>query len=190
MPEAADYQFQVREKARKEREARANNADFTRFDVRIGDETHPSMWKRNAIFLICKRLCENGTSPEEITALFDWRTNRVWYAVDGIVDSPEFEKRASEKASAGGPNFDRRRWFCEDIELVRDNGKTYAFSNQWGGPTWHKAMDLLKGKYPQIRCAIGVGNYTTGSVKSWTGHGLKTTISTPRSIKMLLAPKE
>jgi hypothetical protein len=106
LPEAADYQFQVREKARKEKQARASNADFTRFNVKIGAEAHPSMWKRNAIFLICRRLCEKGIGPDEITALFDWR-NRVWLSVEGIVDAAEFERRASEKASSGGPGFDR-----------------------------------------------------------------------------------
>ncbi len=151
LPEAADYQFQVREKTRKERQARASNADFTRFDVEIGDEAHPSMWKRNAIFFICKHLCEKGVNPDEITALFDWRPNRVWYSVDGVVDASAFEKLASQKASSSGGSFDRRRWFCGDDELVHANGKIYAFSNQWGGQSWHKAMGLLKEKYPQFK---------------------------------------
>ncbi len=125
--------------------------DFTRFDVQIGDEAHPLMWKRNAIFFICKHLCEKGVNPDEITALFDWRPNRVWYSVDGVVDASEFEKLASEKASSGGGSYSRRRWFCRDGELVHANEKTYAFSNQWGGQSWHKAMGLLKEKYPQFK---------------------------------------
>jgi hypothetical protein len=32
--------------------------------------------------------------------------------------------------------------------------KTYAFSNQWGGDTWHKAMSLLKEKYPQFKISF------------------------------------
>jgi hypothetical protein len=151
LPEAAAYQFQVREKTLKERQARVSNADFTRFDVQIGDEAHSSMWKRNALFLICRRLCEKAVSPDEIASLFDWRANRVWYAVDGAVDASEFERRASEKASAGGLSFDRPRWFCEDGELIQANGKTYAFSKMWGGPSWHKAMNLIKEKYPQFK---------------------------------------
>ncbi len=150
LPEAADYQIQVREKVRKERQARVTNVDFTRFDVQIGDETHPSMWKRNAIYLICKHLCDKGVSPDEIATLFDWRTNRVWYSVDGDVDASEFERLASEKASSSGTRFGRRRWFYGDGELVQADGKTYAFSNQWGGQNWHKAMGLLKEKYHQF----------------------------------------
>lgn len=108
------------------------------------------MWKRNAIFLICKHLCEKGISPDQIAAIFDWRSNRVWYSVDGLVDTAKFEGLASEKASSGGQIFNRRRWFCEDGELVQANGKTYAFSNQWGGQSWHKAMELLKERYHQF----------------------------------------
>lgn len=151
LPEAAEYQVQVREKARKEREARTGNADFTRFDVHIDGETHPSMWKRNAIFLVCRRLCETGTDPEKIAELFDWRSGRrTWYTVDGIVDASDFARLASEKAASGGTPFVPRRWFCGEGELVHANNKTWAFSNQWGGQNWHRAMTLLKETWPQF----------------------------------------
>jgi hypothetical protein len=142
LPEAEEYQVQFREKAQKERQARASNADFTRFDVQIGDETHKAMWKRNAIFLICKSLCDKGVNPDDIAALFDWRGN-VWFSIVGTVNAADFEKQGLEKG------FDGRRWFWEDDELIHANGKTYAFTNQWGGPNWHRAMNLLKEKYPQ-----------------------------------------
>lgn len=151
LPEAAEYQVQVREKARKERQAGTSGADFTRFDVEIEGERHTSQWKRNAVFLICKHLCERSVDPEEIATLFDWRSNRVWYSVEGAIDAAGFDRLAQEKASAGGLNFDRRRWFSGDGELIRANGKTYAFSNQWGGENWHRAMNLLKEKYPQLK---------------------------------------
>lgn len=152
LPEAAEYQIQVREKARKERQSRSSNIDFTRFDIQIGDEQHLSMWKRNAIFIVCKRLCEKGITPNEIASLFDWRVNRVWYSVDGTVNAQEFEQRAMHKAASGkGTVFRQTRFFCDDNELITSEGKTYAFSNQWGGKNWHKAMNLLKEKYPQFK---------------------------------------
>jgi hypothetical protein len=150
LPEAAEYQVQVREKARKEREARSGGADFTWFDVQIDGERHPMMWKRNANYLICKRLCDKGTNPDELAALFHWRPGRVWCVVDGRVDSTEFERLASEMSSSAGTSFDRRRWFCGEDELIQANGKTYAFSNQRGGQNWHRAMELLKEKYKQL----------------------------------------
>ena len=151
LPEAVDYQVQVRDKARKEQEIRTSNADFTRFNVHIGDEVRTSMWKRNAIFLICKYLCDHGINPEEIAEHFSWRPSLVWYSVDGMMDSPGFAKSAAEKAAAGGPLYNAARWYRGENELVHANGKTYAFSNQWGGETWHNAMGLLKENYPQFR---------------------------------------
>ena len=151
LPEAADYQFQVREKVQKERQARASNIDFTRFNIRIGDVAQSSMWKRNAIFLVCKQLCQSGVSPDEIAALFEWRPNRVWYCVEGQLDAHEFDRLASVKGSIEGASYNRRRWFAEASDLIHSNGKTYAFSNQWGGPNWHRAMKLLKERYPQFQ---------------------------------------
>jgi hypothetical protein len=150
LPEVQEYQVQIRDKVRKEREARTSGVDFTRFDIRIEDEQHPAMWKRNAIFLICKRLCDKGVNPAEIPSLFSWRPNRVWYSVDGVVDAAEFKTRGAAKATTTGATFDARRWFCDDGELCRADEKTYAFSTQWGGEGWHRAMRALKARYPQF----------------------------------------
>lgn len=153
LPEAAEYQVQAREKSRKERQARQSGADFTRYDVTLGDVTFPDQWKRNAIFLVCKRLCEGHASPQEIDDLFDWRSH-VWYSVDGEVGAEDFVVRAKAKADAGGPAFDHRRWFCEDEDLVRAGGATFAFSKMWGGENWRVAMTLMRDKYPMLDLAF------------------------------------
>jgi hypothetical protein len=150
LPEVAEYQVQLREKVRKEREARTAGVDFTRYIIQIDGEQHSSMWKRNAILLICKRLCAKSVSPEAIASLFTWRPNRVWYSVDGTVGATEFVTLAEANAAAGGGSFSRRRWFCEDGELIHANGRTYAFSDQWGGQGWRDAMTALKGAYPEF----------------------------------------
>jgi hypothetical protein len=151
LPEAAEYQVQVREKSRKERLARVGGADFTRYDLTIDGETHGIQWKRNAIYLACRKLCDIGVAPDEISALFDWRANRVWYPISGSHEASEFQRLASENADAGGPAFDPRRWFSENNELVRFGGYTYAFSKMWGGDGWHRAMKLLRETYPRLR---------------------------------------
>ena len=152
LPEAAEYQVQVREKARKERRARTSGIDFTRFDVQVDGQYYPSMWKRNAIFRICWHLCKKGVNPDEIAGLFDWRgDHRIWFVVEGEMDAAEFEQSAVEKEAVGGPRFDARRWYCGEDELLHIAGKTYAFSSQWGGENWHRAMNLLKEKYPQFK---------------------------------------
>lgn len=150
-PEAAEYQVKIREKIRKERQARTSGADFTRFDIQFDGERHLNMWKRNAVFLICKGLCNRGVKTDEIFNLFTWRPTKVWYSVDGVLNASEFEEQAATKALAAGQNYNARRWFGDDGELVHEGARTYAFSNQWGGPNWHKAMNILKDKYPQFK---------------------------------------
>jgi hypothetical protein len=150
LPEVAEYQVQIREKVRKEREARAGGIDFTRYNIRINGEQHAAMWKRNAIFLICRYLVTQSIGPETIAALFKWRQNRVWFSVDGTVGASEFATLAADKTNADGGNFSPRRWFCEDKELIHANGKTYAFSDQWGGDGWKNAMNAVKEAYPQF----------------------------------------
>jgi hypothetical protein len=148
LPEAEEYQVQIRDKVRKEREARTSTIDFTRFDIQIDGEHFPAMWKRNAILVICKHLCDKAVDPAEIASLLSWR--RAWYWVDGEVDATEFTSRAAAKATETGATFDATRWFCGDQELCRANGKTFAFSNQWGGADWRKGMNALKERYSEF----------------------------------------
>jgi len=152
LPEAEEYQVQIREKSQKERTARTTNMDFTRFDIVIGDERHEAMWKRNAIFVVCKHLVQHGIAPEEISKLLHWRRDfRIWYAVDGAADADEFSRLAQERAEKNGLSYSPNRWFNEDDDLIIFDGKTYAFSNQWGGTNWHKAMNALKEAFPQFQ---------------------------------------
>ena len=144
LPEAADYQFKRREKNRTERLARVGGPDFTKFDLEMDGKAYGAMWKRNAIFVICQHLCKNEVAPEEIALLFDWRSSRIWLSLDGELDAMEFELAASKKTGVKGQS---RRWFCSEDQLVRVGGKTHAFSNQWGGQSWHRAMKLLQEKY-------------------------------------------
>jgi hypothetical protein len=130
LPEAEEYQVQIRDKVRKEREARISTIDFTRFDIRIEDKNYPAMWKRNAILLICKHLCDKGINPVEIANLLSWR--RVWYWVDATVDSTQFTSHAAAKATETGANFDATRWFCGDQELCRADEKDFRVLKSMG----------------------------------------------------------
>jgi hypothetical protein len=154
LPEAADYQFQVREKVLRERQSRTYNVDFTRFDVSVADLTVADQWKRNAIFFVCKNLCLRGIEPEAIAQVFDWRPNSVWLVIEGEVDASDFGRLAAERAATLGASFDSKRWFCAEDELLHKNGRTYAFSNQWGGDKWHRAMNLLKERYPNFQISF------------------------------------
>ena len=153
LPEAAEYQVQVREKTQKERKAKNYSIDFTRYDVSIRGEMHKSQWKRRAILLVVRALVVNGVPPDRIAGLMPWRPNRVWWSVEGEVDAEGFAERASSDARSNGSAFDKRRWFCDDDELVSVGGRTYAFSNQWG-KSWPKAMSLLAESFPEHKISF------------------------------------
>ncbi len=148
LPEAAEYQVQVKEKIQKERKAKSCTIDFTRYDVSIRGKIYPAQWKRRAILLVVKALVEQGISPERIAELIHWRPNRLWLSVEGDVDAEHFMEQASREAKAGGGIFDKRRWFCDDDDLLNANGRTYAFSNQWG-KRWPEAMSVLVEAFPE-----------------------------------------
>lgn len=129
LPEAAEYQVQIRNKAQEQRVARTS--DRTQFDVTINGVTYPALGKRHTIFRIVRRLVELGVTPEQlIDVLPDGK--RRWLWVDGNVSNAEFKSSVSEKMHIEGKGFDERRWFLDDNELIYVRNRTYAFHNQWG----------------------------------------------------------
>jgi hypothetical protein len=148
LPETADYLEQVREKERIERLARVSAMDRTRFDVTIGDDIGSGLTKGRAILRIFSYLCEHDEKPEDIAAKVSRRTDRTIYSLEGSLDSTAFQAQANAKG------FDPRRWFYGESELVKSHGKTYAFSNQWGGDDWRAAMNSLISAYPQFKLSF------------------------------------
>ncbi len=151
LPEAADYQVQIKEKRRKEKQA--SKVDYTRYDVSIGEERFGNQSKRNAILIVVRHLCLTGTDPEAIRELIDWpKRASIWHIVDGKVDADGFVDAASTTAEARGSRFSPKRWHCRnDDDLIHANGKTFSFSNQWGDPGWSIAMEKLKSAFPDSR---------------------------------------
>ena len=144
LPETADYQVKLREKERTERVARATSMDRPRFNVQIGSDRYPDLPKGRAILLICRYLCQNGISPEDIAGHVPRSTQRMICALDGVLGAVEFRSQVDARG------FDPRRWFYGAADLVVSNGKTYAFSNQWGADDWRDTMDRLCSAYPQF----------------------------------------
>lgn len=144
LPEAAEYQVQLREKARKEREARSGGADHSRFDITLGDRRFEAEPKRRAIYLAFRYLAEQGIAPEHIASHCGPRANRALVSVEGEANRYEFIRLASEARAAEGRRFDPKRYYCDDADLLVRDGRTYAFSNQWGGDDWIAAMTNLR----------------------------------------------
>jgi hypothetical protein len=148
LPEASEYQVQVSTKSRQERVSRISKKDFTKFDVKISGKFETRLAKRNAMFLVVKTLCDSGVAPDEISGVIYWRN--LFLETDGTLNSDEFIRTVTLQREAGGKMFERRRWFCEEDELIHFERKTYAFTNQWGN-RWNSAMNLLKDAFPDAK---------------------------------------
>jgi hypothetical protein len=143
LPEADEYQVKVREKNRVEQVSRRSARDFTKHDVIIDGVVTERLNKRNSIFLVTKTLADRGVSVDQIDEVVSWRPN-MWRQVEGEVDSETFCEIALKAAKADGPAFDSRRWFVADDQLIRQNGRTYALSNQWGSKTGEAMRRLIE----------------------------------------------
>ena len=141
LPEAEEYQIQIRDKARRERASRTQSRDLTKYDVIIGNESFDHLPKRQAIYRVIRHLCDAGVNPEEIRALVTWRRNMM-RTVEGILNSVEFEKKLAEQFVSEGNKPQTRRYFIEDNQLIHANKKTYAVTKMWGTRTT-EAIDLL-----------------------------------------------
>lgn len=143
LPEAEDYQVQIREKQQKERISRTSSKDLTKYIVSINGNSSAPLAKRRAIFSIVSHLCSKGVNPEKIHEVLSWRANGLWRIVDGEVNSDEFRAKALEAANSGGLAFEPRRWYYSDSELIHANGKTYALTKMWGKRTEEGMRELL-----------------------------------------------
>jgi len=148
LPEATDFQVQVREKKRQERAARQSNMDFTRYDISVNGNTYENQWKRNAILIVVKALIEKDISIAEIKDYFKVSQGRtVFLEVKGeINDLTEFTEAAENQT---GKPFRAGRWHTSKDNLFVSEGCTYVFTNQWGKRV-PKRMQELKELYPQI----------------------------------------
>jgi hypothetical protein len=145
LPEATDYQVKVREKNRKERIARESEKDFTKYDVTILGKTEEGLAKRQAILRVVKHLCSAGVTPEQIAEHLPWRgMNRLFRSTVGQADSSQFVAEVTARANQEGWSFEAKRYFCDQDELILANGRTYAFTNQWGSRTAEAINILLK----------------------------------------------
>ena len=152
LPEATEYQVQVREKKRQERKARQGSADFTRYNVVVDDQVHPAQWKRNAILLAVKGIWGHGVSPDDIAKVIEETGKGGLFKVvpEATKDPERFRTLAVVVTTAEGRQYKDSRWHTDTGDLLVYKGKTYALTNQWGRRKWLKAMELLQERFPDV----------------------------------------
>lgn len=113
--------------------------DYTKFDVTVGGTTYEAQSKRVAVFRVVAHLCSQGVTPEEIAEVVPWRTN-MFCSTDGVLSSDEFVAKMKSKVESGG----KRRFFCNDSELIHSDERTYAVTSGWGTKAFHAIQNMLK----------------------------------------------
>ena len=122
--------------------------DYTKYDVQINGVAHRALSKRKAMLAVVKHLCDQGVTPEEIAEMVAWRRN-MFCSVDGIVPSSQFVTQQQAKVDSGG----KRRFFCDDGDLIHSAGRTYAVTNGWGNRMFQAITNILA-KFPDkgVKC--------------------------------------
>lgn len=135
LPEATEYTVRVAKKDQQQKAARDAQRDYTKFDVTINGVRQERLPKRKVMFVLIRRLVEEGVPPEKIAAAVPRRSDRLFRSADGDLDGSAFVLRVTEQMTAQDRAFDPDRYFCETEELMHVAGRTYAVTNQWGAST-------------------------------------------------------
>lgn len=139
LPEATAYQVQIKKKAAEERQAKESGADWTHYDLHIGQQVIPNLGKRHLFLHVFKVLAAQGVTPQQIMQNFP---DRKLLAVEGEVGAEEFRKRAAALRTSTGNPVDLHRYFIEDGALIAVGGRTYAVSKMWS-KDWLPTLDAL-----------------------------------------------
>jgi hypothetical protein len=139
LPEAAEYQIAIQQKAAAEVQAERGRQmrDFTKYDLRIGDQEYHRLSKRDLAYYVMHEAARRGFDPDRIHAAMPWKTNSLFVTCEGGTDDLSF----AEKLAAMGK--DPRRYFSAPDELFHVAGMTYALTNQWGAGVEDVVKSLL-----------------------------------------------
>jgi hypothetical protein len=97
--------------------------------------------------LVIRKSVEYGINPQELMKITG---EKRWIWVEKECRSKEdFDKEEIKNVH----NYDDRRWFNKDDELLVYDGRTYAFSNQQGRET-HDLVKKIFDTYPQLNGSI------------------------------------
>jgi len=128
LPEAAEYQVQLRKKTAEERQSQDYEYDFSKYDLSIFGQEYTDLYKRKLFFLAVRDLILRGNKPEQIMTVIP---ARKLLKVPGICSVEELKQKSAQLKTVSGGSYDLRRFFIEKDELFHVDGNTYALSNQF-----------------------------------------------------------
>ena len=144
LPQAADYQVQLRRKGAARERANRAGRDYTRFHVIVDGEELPDENKRKAVRLMLQQLVQRGVAPLDFARVLPHSKLRV---LEGQFTKGEEVVSALTESD---PRIDLRRWFVDYpfIDVVAD--KTIILSTQWGRQTDDK-LRALSEAFPEAK---------------------------------------
>lgn len=153
-PETSDYEVKIKGKRQRERQARSEKRDYSRFDMEVDGTSHSGLPKRWMVFHYISALIKKGITPEAIMATIPWRGKSMFETFAGTLNGEEFIKAMENKwPSEGVPRY--KRYFRQDEELFHIDGKTVALTNQWGDRTL-EAIDTLREAFASVTVSYKV----------------------------------
>jgi hypothetical protein len=126
LPEASDFQVQIRQKQREARAAAEQTVDWTRYDVSSGEGNQQGLYKREVVLTAVRQLVSRGHAPEQIEKAAG---RHLFEVAEGSIDGEAFKTELATRR----PNdpVAPKRFFVRDDQLFHSDGKTYALTNQW-----------------------------------------------------------
>ncbi len=123
LPEAGEYQVQMKQKNRLEQVSRKSSRDLTKFTIKIDDQIYEGLAKRRAIQLVVNSLFDKGIDAEAMATTLSWY-KRAFMSFEGELDEDTLVKHLIERQIADGVKPSPRRYFCDDGDLLRRDGRT------------------------------------------------------------------
>ena len=152
LPQSADYQIRLRKKAAEERNAQGGGADWTRYDLTIGEKFYPKLYKRQLFLMVVRALVDQGKGVPELQEILP---ARKFVGVPGSLAGGDFRAAVSEMKTQSGATYDPRRYYFDDEDLFHSDGKTWALSNQWS-IKYIPDLDELISKYPEAMISYSI----------------------------------
>ncbi len=149
LPEAEEFQVQVREKAQREKQTRSSGRDMTRFDVEVLGKKYQDLSRQWALFRVVQTLVKSGGhAPEEISNKVNDRFyKRRFRVAQRDLNGQDF----IDAVQQSDEKFNPRDWFTGDDYLLHYDGRTYAFLSESNLEKWRPIMEALKESYPSIQ---------------------------------------
>jgi hypothetical protein len=146
LPEAADYQVQLRKKGAARERAHRDTRDFSRYHIVVDGDELPDENKRNAVRVMVRELVRRGIPLPDIVNLF---SPSKFLQLEGTLESNEVRSHLKELY----PHEKRDRWFAEHPFHDVTEGKTYVLSKGWGTKT-EAQLRRLSESFPDAKVSF------------------------------------